>query len=158
MRRVNDLLAAKSSPLGALVRGARRQQRLDALLAGFLDRPLADHVQVASGDADVLVLAADAPVWGHRIRYLAPAILERMRGEAPQLRDVRIIVRPPAWPPARAAARERRTQPSARQDADAGCAKMIGTCTSSSKVTVSQADSCASSARNSSLLRAWPDL
>ena len=100
MRRVNDLLAAKSSPLGALVRGARRQQRLDALLAGFLDRPLADHVQVASGDADVLVLAADAPVWGHRIRYLAPAILERMRGEAPQLRDVRIIVRPPAQPAA----------------------------------------------------------
>lgn len=126
MRRVNDLLAAKSSPLGALVRGARRQQRLDALLAGFLDRPLADHVQVASGDADVLVLAADAPVWGHRIRYLAPAILERMRDEVPHLRDVRIIVRPPAQPAPDASGARRATlspaSASLLQEVAGGCA------------------------------------
>ena len=126
MRRVNDMLAAKESSLGALVRGARRQQRLDALLAAFLDRPLADHVQVASGDADILVLAADAPVWGHRIRYLAPAILDRMREDIPQLRDVRIIVRPPAPPPAQPPGARRATlspaSASLLQEVAGGCA------------------------------------
>jgi len=126
MRRVDDLLAANGSPLAALVRGARQQQRLDALLADFLDRPLADHVQVASGDADVLLLAADAPVWGHRIRYLAPAILKRMREEVPHLRDVRIVVRPPAAEPAPATgARHATLSPASAsllKEVAAGCA------------------------------------
>ena len=82
------------------MRGARRQQRLDALLRGFLDRPLADHVHVASAQGEILVLAADTPVWGHRIRYLAPAILEQMREQVPELVDVHIIVRPRDEPPA----------------------------------------------------------
>jgi len=99
VRSLSDLLVPGGSALSALVRGARRQQRLDAALAAFLDRPLAEHVRVGTGDENVLVLAADAPVWGHRIRYLAPAILERMREVAPELRDVRIIVRPPPAAP-----------------------------------------------------------
>ena len=73
----------------------RTAERLDALLRGILDRPLADHVHVAGARDGILVLAADTPVWGHRIRYLAPAILERMREQEPKLDDVRIIVRPP---------------------------------------------------------------
>jgi hypothetical protein len=95
-----ELLSAPGSPLRPLVAGARRQRLLDEILRRFLDRPLAEHVQVASADGDALVLAADAPVWGHRIRYLAPDVLARMRQEVPSLGSVRIIVRPqPTAPP-----------------------------------------------------------
>jgi hypothetical protein len=103
---MTDLLAARDSPLRPLVAGAHRHRLLDGLLRRFLDRPLADHVQVASAHGDVLVLAADAPVWGHRIRYLAPDILERMKHEFPSLETVRIIVRPrPTAPPSPPSAR-----------------------------------------------------
>lgn len=92
-RRVSRLLGADAS-LAALVRASERRSRYNDRLREFLDRPLADHVQVARADAGLLVLVADTPAWGHRIRYLAPAILEQLRRDEPSLRDVQITVRP----------------------------------------------------------------
>jgi hypothetical protein len=95
-RRIGELLEPGGSALSDLVRGARHRERLDTALREFVDRPLADHVQVASSHDGMLVLAADAPVWGHRTRYLAPAILEHLSQLEPDLREVRILVRPTA--------------------------------------------------------------
>lgn len=108
-RRVGDLLAPGGSALAALVRRAEYQQRLASRLGEFLDRPLLDHIQVACGDDGVLVLVADTPVWGHRIRYLAPTILQQLQRDDPRLRDVRIVVRPARSEPQHAPARTRRT-------------------------------------------------
>lgn len=110
-RRVTELLRRRGSPLDTLVREAAAQARLDRALGEFLDRPLRDHVQVAGARDGVLVLAARSPVWGHRVRYLAPAILERLRRADPRLADVRIVVRPPHTPaPASASAADRRAR------------------------------------------------
>jgi hypothetical protein len=76
------------------VRDATHRHDLDQVLSQFLDGPLREHVHVASARNGILVLAADTPVWGHRIRYLAPAMLEHLRRQEPKLTDVRIIVRP----------------------------------------------------------------
>jgi hypothetical protein len=108
-RRIRDLLTPSGSPLAALVRRAGHQQQLDARLGAFLDRPLLDHIQAAGGENGVLVLVADTPVWGHRIRYLAPTILQQMQRHEPELREVRIIVRPGRSQPHRAATPTRRT-------------------------------------------------
>lgn len=108
-RRIGDLLTPTGSPLAALVRRVEHQQQLDARLGAFLDRPLLDHIQVAGGDDGVLVLVADTPVWGHRIRYLAPTILQQMQRHQPDLREVRIIVRPGRSEPRDASRRTPRT-------------------------------------------------
>jgi len=109
-RRIGDLLRPTGSPLAALVRRAGQRERLNARLGDILDRPLLDHIQVAGGENGVLVLMADTPVWGHRIRYLAPTILQHLQLHEPELRDVRIIVRPAREePPPAAPARARRT-------------------------------------------------
>lgn len=102
-RHLNELLAPGSSPLADLVHEASHRQSLDRALGEFLDQPLRDHVCVASVQDGMLVLAADTPVWGHRVRYLAPALLEHLRRHESGLHDVRIIVRPvrsePTQPP-----------------------------------------------------------
>lgn len=108
-RRIGDILAPSGSPLATLLSRARHLQQLDAQLAEFLDRPLLDHIQVGGNDNGVLVLVADSPVWGHRIRYLAPGILQQLRVREPGLHDVRIIVRPARSEARPAPVRMRRT-------------------------------------------------
>lgn len=98
-RRVSDLLSVKGSALSALLRGSQRQQALDKKFSALIDAPIAKHVHVASAEDGILTLAADTSVWGHRIRYLAPTVLEQLRHIDPSLREVKIIVRPPRSEP-----------------------------------------------------------
>jgi hypothetical protein len=99
-RRINELLGEQGSALSALARGAQRRQVLDERFNALVDQPIAAHVQVASAEEGILTLAADTPVWGHRIRYLAPSVLEQLRRVDASLREVKIIVRPTRTEPA----------------------------------------------------------
>ncbi len=96
-RLVSEVLKQPDSILSELRRKVLELQHLNALLGEFLDNPLLEHVQIATTHGDQLVLAADAPVWGHRVRYLAPAIVEFLhsRGELVHIHSARILVRPP---------------------------------------------------------------
>ena len=100
-RWIGDLLRGKDSALSALVRGSQRQRALDKQFNALIDAPIAEHVHVASAEDGLLTLAADTPVWGHRIRYLAPTVLEQLRRIDPSLREVKIIVRPPPSQPSK---------------------------------------------------------
>lgn len=99
-RRIDELLAKQGSALSALARGCRRRKVLDDRFNALVDQPIAAHVQVASAEDGILTLAADTPVWGHRIRYLAPSVLEQLRQVDASLREVKIIVRPTRVEPA----------------------------------------------------------
>jgi hypothetical protein len=105
-RRLSDLLNQHNCVLSELQHQVQALQHLNALLGEFLDEPLLEHVKIAAVDNDEhdnsrdtqqLVLAADSPVWGHRVRYLAPAIVEFLhsRGEIEHIHTARILVRPP---------------------------------------------------------------
>ena len=93
-RRINELFSDNNSPLSVLARGSQRRQVLDERFNALVDQPIAAHVQVASAENGILTLAADTPVWGHRIRYLAPSILQQLRHVDASLQEVKIIVRP----------------------------------------------------------------
>ena len=107
-RRLSDVLNQSNSVLAELKRKIHRLQHLNALLADCLDAPVLEHIQIASVHDEQphnsnlqrgnpqLVLVADSPVWGHRIRYLAPTIIEflHQHGELTNIHDTRIIVRP----------------------------------------------------------------
>jgi len=96
-QRLSILLKQRDSVLAGLRHKVLALQHLNALLGEFLDQPLLEHIQIAAVNDDKLVLAADSPVWGHRMRYLAPAIVEFLhsRGELQHIHDTRIVVRPP---------------------------------------------------------------
>ena len=93
-RRVGDLLRAEDSALASLVRGAQRQDALNKQFEALVDAPIAQHVRVAGTAEGLLILIADTSVWGHRIRYLAPTILEQLRRIEPSLCEIKIVVRP----------------------------------------------------------------
>ena len=100
---VKQLLASRDGALAPLVQQNAQRLRLNALLDEFLDRPFRDHVQVARCHDHELILCADSPIWGHRVRYLSPAILDHFVTHGlSNLKCVRIIVRPmaPPSPPA----------------------------------------------------------
>jgi hypothetical protein len=93
-RRVGDLLRVEDSALATLVLGVRRQDSLNKRFNELVDAPIAQHVRVACTDEGLLILIAQTSVWGHRIRYLAPTILEQLREIEPLLCEIKIIVRP----------------------------------------------------------------
>ena len=93
-RRINELFSDKTSPLSVLAQGSQRRQILDERFNALVDHPIATHVQVANAENGVLTLVADTPVWGHRIRYLAPSVLQQLRHVDATLHEVKIIVRP----------------------------------------------------------------
>lgn len=94
-RSVRELLRGPGSPLLEMSRHAELLEGLNKLLDDYLDRPIVEHVRVASARHQRLVLCADSPTWGHRIRYLAPTILDHIRKfGAVELGNVHVIVRP----------------------------------------------------------------
>lgn len=101
MKSIRDVLRGRGSVLENLTTESERRVALDALLDDFLDTPFRDHVQVASARHGALILCADCPAWGHRIRYLAPSILKYLRDRgASDLETVSISVQQEPRPPA----------------------------------------------------------
>ena len=93
-KRIQHLIHRDSGVLGKLVDENNRRVALNKILEGFLDRPFAEHVQVASVRETELVLCADSPAWGHRVRYLTQAILDHFLANGlTGLTRVSIIVR-----------------------------------------------------------------
>ncbi len=112
-RRINELFGDKNSTLSVLARGSQRRQILDERFNALVDQPIAAHVQVASAENGILTLAADTPVWGHRIRYLAPSVLQQLRHVDASLQEVKIIVRPQRTEPIAAEVQPRQASLSA---------------------------------------------
>ncbi len=96
-RHFSDLLNQRDSVLSGLRHKVQELLHLNALLGEFLDNPVLEHVQITATDGEQLVLTADSPVWGHRVRYLTPAIIDFLhtRGALEQVHHARILVRPP---------------------------------------------------------------
>ena len=93
--------------LGPLIRRARHLERVNRTLRGLLDPGLAEHCRVANVDRYTLVLQTDSSAWASRLRYLAPAILEKLAKKLgwKEVTHTKVLVRP-ELPPDR--------QPSAR--------------------------------------------
>ena len=98
-KQLKDLLRAKDSPLSGLVRDAQQQHRLNKQFQALVDSPITEHVQVGGSENGKLTLVADNSVWGHRIRYLAPSLLEQLRKIEPGLTQISIVVRPTSSAP-----------------------------------------------------------
>ena len=79
-----------------LMARARELQRLERTVLERLPQPLREHCRLANLRDGTLVLQADSPVWGARLRYSAPSLLRELArgGGVPRLRRIEILVRP----------------------------------------------------------------
>ncbi len=86
---VND-----SEQLGHLARMLQQQQSLLDQIRQLLPKPLQQHCIHARISGARLVLHTDSPVWGTRLRFHAPQILQAARRQAPNLNklDIRIFL------------------------------------------------------------------
>lgn len=71
-----------------------QQQQLLRAVVGLLPEPLAEHCLAAVREQGRLVLFVDGPVWANRMRFLAPAIARRLRGQHKPVQGVKIRVVP----------------------------------------------------------------
>jgi len=83
-----------SEQLGHLARMLRQQQSLLEKIRQLLPAPLQQHCIHARVSGMRLVLHTDSPVWGARLRFHAPQIIEAVRQQAPNLNklDIRIYL------------------------------------------------------------------
>jgi hypothetical protein len=97
---ITELLHRGDGVLADLAEQSERRDAMNVLLDGFLDRPFRSHVQVACLREGTLVLCVDSPTWGHRIRYLAPGIVDYFRKKGfTGVREVTLSVRhADSWP------------------------------------------------------------
>ncbi len=76
--------------LAGLLGAARRAGQYHQMVQQRIGEPLKQHCRVATLRGEVLVLLADSPAWAARLRFEAPALLERLATE-PALRGVKAI-------------------------------------------------------------------
>ena len=71
-------------------------ERVNRTLRGLLDPGLAEHCRVANVDRYTLVLQTDSSAWASRLRYLAPAILEKLAKKLgwKAVTHTKVLVRP----------------------------------------------------------------
>ncbi len=83
-----------SEQLGHLARMLRQQQSLLEQIRQLLPAPLQQHCIHARISGARLVLHTDSPVWGTRLRFHAPQIIQAARQQAPNLNklDIRIYL------------------------------------------------------------------
>ncbi|WP_456412343.1 DUF721 domain-containing protein [Thiolapillus sp.] len=85
-------VVTNSEQLGHLARMLQQQQSLLEQIRRLLPAPLGQHCIHARISGARLILHTDSPVWGTRLRFHAPQILQATRDQAPNLSklDVRI--------------------------------------------------------------------
>jgi len=84
-----------------MLRRAQSLLRLQKVLAGSVDPPLADRFQVANIHRHRLILLAPTAAWATRLRMQTPQLLESARQAGhEELREVEIRVSPLVEPPA----------------------------------------------------------
>jgi hypothetical protein len=91
----------RSSQLAQLLARARQQASLDAGLKTLLEAPVGDHCQVLALRNQVLVVAADSPVWAVRLRFLLPRLVKQLsRQFSVPISTVKVRVNPIQQTPA----------------------------------------------------------
>ena len=108
--RMSHLLASDPAHPWPLMETAHRLLQLERRVAGALEPELRRHCRVAGLRGDELMLLASSPAWATRLRYAAPALIERLRdsGVVPRIRNIQVRVQMesgpqpgPRHPPAR---------------------------------------------------------
>ena len=91
---INNLLGR--SQYSCLVSQTRILVALETLLQELLPEPLKAHCHLLAIREEILVLAADSPVWAARLRFHTPQLVKQLnRSQTVKLRTIRIRVRPP---------------------------------------------------------------
>ena len=89
--KINKLL--KFGSQARLMAQARLLTELDNQLQTLLAPPLQQHCRVLALREQVLVLAADSPVWAARLRFHAPQLLRQFSlPQSARLRSIRVRV------------------------------------------------------------------
>jgi hypothetical protein len=69
---------------------------LETRLQGLLPDPLKAHCRLLAVRGEILVLAADSPVWAARLRFHAPQLVKQLNHtQTVTLHTIQIRVRPP---------------------------------------------------------------
>lgn len=96
--RVDALLSAPGSVLGALTEQARGLARLNRAVGAELDSEIAPHCQVTGLRGGTLTIICDSAAWATRLRYHGPALRDRLAAAGTPVSEVRVAVRPPLQP------------------------------------------------------------
>jgi len=80
----------RSEALRSLLEKANRLAKLEQILFKQLDPSLASHCRLTNIRDNVLIITADTPGFGHKLRYLAPQILSFVR-QNPQWSGIKSI-------------------------------------------------------------------
>lgn len=90
--RIGSLL--ERSEISRLLSRARALGELDALVHELTPSPLNAHCRVLAVRDDILVVAADSPVWAARLRYQSSQLVKQLSGvSSVKLRTVQVRVR-----------------------------------------------------------------
>jgi hypothetical protein len=82
------------SEISRLLSRARAFGELDALVQELIPSPLNAHCRVLAVRDDILVVAADSPVWAARLRYQSPQLVKQLSGvSSVKIRTVQVRVR-----------------------------------------------------------------
>jgi len=82
------------SEISRLLSRARALGELDALVHELIPSPLNAHCRVLAVRDDILVVAADSPVWAARLRYQSSLLVKQLSGiSSVKLRTVQVRVR-----------------------------------------------------------------
>jgi len=95
-RPFSRVLSQSTGLVPQLMARTRELQRLEKTVLEHLPQALQGHCRLANLRDGTLVLQADSPVWGARLRYSVPNLLRelgRVRG-MPRLKRIEILVRP----------------------------------------------------------------
>ncbi len=99
-RKLSNILAGQGGDLSRLLQRAERIAGLTGSVRGVLPANIAAHVVSASMHDDRMIVIADSAVWAARIRYLDPALGERLEGLGISADRIQIKVRAPGDEPA----------------------------------------------------------
>ena len=85
--------------MGALLHAVERQRLLLISVQARLPPPLDQHCRYADLEKGRLTLVTDSPVWGARLRFLAPELMTSLSDTHGEIKECRVRVQPPGQPP-----------------------------------------------------------
>ena len=98
-RKLSTILAGTQGDLARLLDRAEKIAGLTGLVRDALPEPVADHVVAASLRDGCLTVLADSPVWAARLRFVDPALGERLKEFGVSAERIQIRVRAPGERP-----------------------------------------------------------
>ena len=89
---------AGQDALSAILTAVERQGLLLAAVRARMAPPLDQHCRHAALENGRLTLVTDSPVWGARLRFLAPELLASLRATHGEIKECRVRVQPTCLP------------------------------------------------------------